>query len=100
MSYKNGLSVKEADYVYNKCMNEEVISNKQVYKCNSSVEENSVSDSNTYECAMLHDLNYKMSILTVQKSRNVLFSVWKMIMLKHNRKASFVNRVKFKPTGR
>ena len=50
-----GLTPKQAGYVYNKRKTEGIIGIEQVYGCGSDHKQQSDSQLNSYECAMLND---------------------------------------------
>ena len=55
ISCKKGLTRKEAECVYSKCKNEEVIGSEQVYECGNDDKPQVELQLNPYECAMLND---------------------------------------------
>ena len=55
ISCKKGLTAKQAEYVYSKCKNDEVIGSKQVFEYENDDVPNIDFQLNPYECAIPND---------------------------------------------
>ena len=92
-----GLSAKQADHVYSKCKNEEVLCTKQVYSCKSSDEEKSDSHLNPYECVVFNDFELFKVHTECAEIENWSHLSTKIDYVECNGKALPANRVRFNP---